>query len=163
MFVCVPFQVYDFVIIHRKTPGGFNYFYYLQIFHLFLTDQNFQLKYNCGYNHISWTWRNTNIQRNRTIFWWDEPQLTSVTELSEQKLPLVTPPTCTVISALSFRKTSRLGSLSCFQRFIDSRFQFNVLLQNVGQRTDGRHRTLEGGREGGTVSWREYQVWGRPG
>ena len=42
-----------------------------------------------------------------------------------------------------------LGSLSSFQRFIDSRFQFNVLLQNVGQRTDGRHRTLEGGREGG--------------
>ena len=61
----------------------------------------------------SLTWRNTNIQPHRTIFWWDEPQLTSVTELSEQKLPLVTPPTCTVISALSLRKkTSRPGSLS---------------------------------------------------
>ena len=52
----------------------------------------------------SLTWRNTNIQPHRTIFWWDKPQLTSVTELSEQKLPLVTPPTCTVISALSLRK-----------------------------------------------------------
>ena len=40
-----------------------------------------------------------------------------------------------------------LGSLSSFHRFIDSRFQFNVLLQNVGQRTDSRHRTREGGRE----------------
>ena len=65
----------------------------------------------------SLSWRNTNIQPHRTIFWWDEPQLTSVTELSEQKLPLVTPTTYWVISALSFTKTSLLGSLSCFQRF----------------------------------------------
>ena len=102
----------------------------------------------------SLTWRNTNIQPHRTIFWWDEPQLTSVTELSEQKLPLVTPPTCTVISALSFLKTSRLGSLSWVQRFIDSRFQFNVpFILSGSQQTAGT----------GHGANRLGELWRRPG
>ena len=108
----------------------------------------------------SLTWRNTNIQPHRTIFWWDEPQLTSVTELSEQKLPLVTPPTCTVISALSFLKTSRLGSLSWVQRFIDSRFQFNVpFILSGSQQTAGTGHganICEGGQDRQRERWSTY-------
>ena len=150
VFVWVWSQVFD--LINGVCPAGFNYLHQyfissleIRIFKSTATIHSFIL----WLQPYSLSWRNTNIQPHRTIFWWDEPQLTSVTELSEQKLPLVTPPTCTVISALSFRKSFSAGVTAVPPKV--HRLSLSVQCAFTECRATNRQPAQDtGGREGGT-------------
>ena len=140
-----------------ETPGGFNYTFRnilsLAPGYEFPTEVRQSIPSAdpvCGYNHIGCVGEIPTSSLTGPFFCWDDPQLTSVTELSEQKLPLVTPPTCTVISALSFRKNLRAGVTVVTPKVHRLSLSVQCALREcraANRHRDSRHRT-----------WREYEV-----
>lgn len=146
--MCVLSQVCELLV--KEAPAGSNYIYKCSISSSDIKIFNWRTTTLILWSQpYSLTWRNINIQPNRTFFWWDEPQLTSVTELSEQKLPLVTPPTCTVISALIVLEKPLAGVTVRSPKV--HRLSLSVQCAFTECRATNRQPAQDtGGREGGT-------------
>ena len=139
-----------------ETPGGFNYTFRnilsLAPGYEFPSEVRQSIPSAdpvCGYNHIGCAGEIPTSSLSGPFFCWDDPQLTSVTELSEQKLPLVTPPTCTVISALIVSEKPLAGVTVRSPKV--HRLSLSVQCAFTECRATNRQPAQDtGGREGGT-------------